>query len=212
MICCAVVLSLTACAPATTTVAAKRPAGAGPAEATSEPVARRDGADPVCTKATKVKIGADAFSPAKVTIQRGGFLALVNTTGVAQPLESAPDAGLGTSVVDRQERQVVQFPKAGTFRVTSAGATLRVTVAGESGCGAPKPRLTIGRTTELTVAATENFAVINETGTTQKVTCTPDPGSNRDNTRLADGETQLLAIDEPGRYKCARATVTVTGD
>jgi len=42
------------------------------------------------------------------------------------------------------------------------------------------------------------------------VRCTPDPGTAKDHTRLAKGETQILAIDQPGRYTCGPATITVT--
>ena len=65
------------------------------------------------------------------------------------------------------------------------------------------------------VTATENFAVVNHSGVAQSVTCTP--GSSKDHTRLESGETEILAIDEPGRYVCAsrqhpdiKVTVTVT--
>ena len=64
--------------------------------------------------------------------------------------------------------------------------------------------------TRLSVVATENFTVVNKSGVTRTVRCTPDPGSNKDNTRLDKGETQLLAIDQPGRYTCGKATITVT--
>jgi hypothetical protein len=190
---------------------------------------------PDCTRATKVKItektatGAGvtySFSPRSVTIERGGFLAVTNTSGRVHPLISRPDAGIVTSVLDLKERQVIQFPKAGTFRVQSQSAAhravLRVTVSGESGCGAPDPMLTITDANsfvprQLSVPATQNFAVVNESGATQTLRCTPDPGNNRDNSRLDDGETQLLAVDKPGRYTCAsvqhpeaKVTITVT--
>jgi hypothetical protein len=42
--------------------------------------------------------------------------------------------------------------------------------------------------------------VVNRSGVTQAVTCTP--GNNKDHTRLDAGETQILALDEPGRYVC----------
>ncbi|MFD0521712.1 cupredoxin domain-containing protein [Paractinoplanes durhamensis] len=82
----------------------------------------------------------------------------------------------------------------------------------------PEPTLTITDGEKFTPAtakikATENFAVVNRSGATQSVSCTP--GNNKDHTRLDAGETQILAIDEPGRYVCASlqhpaAKVTVT--
>jgi hypothetical protein len=158
-----------------------------------------------------------------VTIQRGGFLAITNTSGRAHALVSTPDAGIVTSILDRQERQVIQFPKAGRFTVQSAAAArravLRVTVSGESGCDTISPTLNIVdgyafSPTKPVVAATANFAVVNKSGSAQTVRCAPDPGGNRDNSRLDQGETQLLAIDQPGRYRCAsvqhpEATVTI---
>ena len=59
------------------------------------------------------------------------------------------------------------------------------------------------------------FAVVNRSRAPHTVRCTPDPGGNGDNSRLVPGETQLLAIDKPGRYVCAsvqhpRATVVIT--
>ena len=87
-------------------------------------------------------------------------------------------------------------------------AVLRVTVSGETGCGAIKPTLTIvdGNAfapARFSVKATANFPVVNKSGTAQTVRCTPNPGGNGDNSRLDKGETQLLAIDQPGRYVCA---------
>jgi plastocyanin len=183
------------------------------------PAAKAGGAD--CTKATKVaiveKASGDAFSPTGLTIQRGAFLAVTNKTGTVHPL-SAPDAGIVTSVIDLKERQVIQFPEAGKFTVRTGDAVLRLTVAGESGCGSPEPALTITGAGEFTpakatVTATENFAVVNRSDVTHTVSCTP--GSNKDHTRLHAGETQILALDEPGRYVCASvqhpaATVTIT--
>ena len=194
-------------------------------------------ASPTCTKATKVAIVATAsgagdtysFSPSRLTIRRGGFLAISNKSGQVHALISAPDAGIVSSVLDKQERQVVQFPRNGRFTVQSADAThravLRVTVSGESGCGTPKPTLAISGAgtgkysftpTALTVAATANFAVVNNSHVAQTVICTPDSGGNGDNSQLDRGETQLLAIDKPGRYVCsslqhntAKVTVTV---
>ena len=97
---------------------------------------------------------------------------------------------------------------------------------GDSGCPAPAHTLTIVSTpsggyavepAKLTVTATENFAVTNRSGTAQTVVC--GRNDNGDNSRLAKGETQLLALDEPGRYTCtstqhtsAKATITVKND
>ena len=70
----------------------------------------------------------------------------------------------------------------------------------------------------FTVAATANFTVVNESRSAQTVVCAPDPGGNRDHSRLDPGETQILAIDKPGRYVCssvqhhaAKVTITVSG-
>jgi plastocyanin len=223
---CAVVVSLltvTACAPTTSAptigaAAAQNTATAASSGGQETATEVAGGAD--CTQATKVKIAEKAspgagdtysFSPSKLTIQRGGFLAITNKSDEVHALISKPNAGIVSSVLDLKERQVIQFPKAGTFTVESAAAAhravLRVTVSGESGCGAPKPTLTITDRYSFTparvsLAATENFAVVNESGATQTVSCTPDPGGNRDNSRLDQGETQLLAIDKPGRYIC----------
>jgi hypothetical protein len=155
---------------------------------------------------------ANAFNPARLTIRRGDVLSVTNKSGKVHALTATPDAGIVTSVLDLKEHQFIQFPKTGAFTVNG---TLRVTVSGESGCGAPKPTLTLTAgnevsPTRLSVVATENFTVVNKSGVTRTVRCTPDPGSNKDNTRLDKGETQLLAIDQPGRYTCGKATITVT--
>ena len=233
----AVVVSLAACAPATT---AGVPQSAAPAESSDDQQAgATSSAAADCTKATKVAIvekssgsgDTYSFSPSKLTIQRGGFLAVTNKSDAVHALVSKPDAGIVSSVIDLKERQVIQFPEAGTFTVQSAAAArravLRVTVSGESGCGAPKPTLAITEAAggtggysftpaKLTVTATENFTVVNESDAAQTVICTPDPGGNGDNSRLDEGETQVLAIDEPGRYTCtsvqhraAKVTITV---
>jgi plastocyanin len=214
-------MAVAGCAPGTSTAGAPPGTTAGSAPDKSA-TTRAGGAD--CTKATKVAIvetnSGYAFSPAGLTIQRGAFLAVTNKSSAVRPLRSAPDAGIVTSVIDLKERQVIQFPKAGAFTVRTGDAVLHLTVAGESGCGAPEPALTItgaGKFTPATatVAATENFAVVNQSGQAQTVSCTP--GENKDHTRLDAGETQILAIDEPGRYVCVsrqhpatKVTVTVT--
>ncbi|KUL25699.1 cupredoxin domain-containing protein [Actinoplanes awajinensis] len=217
----AVVMSLAGCAPAVPTAGQPRTT-TGPAR-TAPATGPAGSAD--CTRATKVAIvekpSGYAFSPTGLTIQRGAFLAVTNKTGTARPLRTAPDAGMVTSVIGLEERQVIQFPEAGTFTVRTGGARLRLTVAGESGCGAPEPSLTITdagafRPATATVTATENFAVVNRSGAAQTLVCTP--GSAKDHTRLDAGETQILALDEPGRYRCvsaqhptAKVTITVTG-
>ncbi|WP_203835755.1 cupredoxin domain-containing protein [Winogradskya humida] len=122
------------------------------------------------------------------------------------------------------ERQVIQFPEVGSFTVKGAHrAVLKLTVAGESGCGTPEPTVTVTgenafSPAKMSVVATENFTVVNRSGGPQTVMCTPDPGGNGDNSRLEKGETQVLAIDKPGRYVCAsvqhpdaRVVVTVKG-
>jgi plastocyanin len=204
----AALLTLTACAPASTS--------APPARAATRPTTTEATAEADCSKATKLTItGANAFSPARLTIRRGGVLSVTNKSGKVHALATTPDAGIGTTVLDLKEHQFVQFLKAGTFTVEGAGATVQVKVAGESGCGAPKPTLTLTAggavsPARLSVVAAENFTVVNKSGVTRTVRCTPDPGSNKDNTRLEKGESQILAIDEPGRYTCGKATITVT--
>ena len=188
------------------------------------------GINPKCTKATKVKItrtgGTYAFSPASLTIERGAALAITNRSDTARTLSTSPDAGIVTSVVDPGERQVIQFPNKGTFQVNSAGVMLRLTVSGDSGCRAPAHALTIVaapsggyafQPAKLTVAATENFAVTNRSGAAQSMVCGKDDDGG--DSRLAKGETQLLALDEPGRYACtstqhtsAKVTITVEND
>jgi plastocyanin len=226
-------LAVSACAPSPGGPAATR-ATAPASGPTGSTHAAATGAD--CTKAKKVAIventsGTTAhrysFSPGTLTVQRGGFLAITNRSDKVHALITTPDAGLVTSVLDLDERQVVQFPKAGTFTVESAAAAhraaLHVTVAGESGCGVPEPTLTMtdGNSfapTHLSVPATQNFTVVNKSGAAQTVTCAPDPGGNRDHSRFDRGETQILAIDKPGRYTCSslqhpavKAIITVTG-
>jgi hypothetical protein len=223
-------------APTTAEAAPANPATANPATTSPAAASRskarvtRAGNDLVCTKATKVSIvqkasaGGYAFSSPTLTIQRGGFLAVTNSSDQVHGLVSTPNAGIVKSVLARNERQVIQFPQAGTFTIASAlasRAVLRVKVVGESGCGAPKPTLTIVdgfafAPTRISVAATANFAVVNKSSVVQAVVCIP--GANPDNARLARGETQLLALDKPGRYVCssrqhpeAKAVVTVTG-
>jgi hypothetical protein len=106
------------------------------------------------------------------------------------------DAGIVTSVLDLDERQVVQFPVAGTFTVESAAAAhpavLHVTVSGESGRRVPKTTLTVTdrnsfSPARLSVVATQNFTVVNRSGVPQTVICTPDPGGNKDHSRLDKG-------------------------
>ena len=209
-------VAIAGCAPAASAVAApqKKPSSGKPVKTATPPKAD-------CTRATKVTIAANgtAFSPAALTIQRGAFLAVTNKSNGVRTLRSAPGAGMVSSVIDLKERQVIQFPEAGTFTVKTGNAALLLTVTGESGCGSPEPTLTItgaGKFSPATarVTATENFAVVNESGATQAVNCTP--GENKDHTRLHAGETQILALDEPGRYVCAslqhpatKVTVTV---
>jgi plastocyanin len=216
---------LAACAPAPVGGSQSQSAAGAGAAATDRPA--QAGIDPKCTKATKVTInktgGTYAFSPAETTIERGAALAVTNRSDAARTLSTSPDAGIVTSVVDREERQVIQFPDEGTFKVRSAGAVLRLTVSGDSGCGAPAHAMTIVakpsggyafEPAKVTVAATENFAVTNKSGTAQTVVCGKDDDGG--NSRLARGETQLLALDEPGRYTCtsvqhssAKLTITV---
>jgi plastocyanin len=200
--------------------------------ASKDDAASKNDASADCTKATKVTIlqkQADgkatySFSPAEVKLQKGAFLAITNTSDQIHELASTPDAGIVTSFIDRKERQVIQFPELGTFTVQSAQAAhravLKVTVDGDSGCGQPKPSLTITdknafTPAKVTLTATENFAVVNKSGNIQTLQCDPDPGSNGDNSRLDPGETELLAVDKPGEYVCASvqhptAAVTIT--
>jgi plastocyanin len=190
-----------------------------------------------CTKATRVMIaervsagGADtySFNPAQITIMRGGYLAITNGSDEVHALGSVPDAGIVSSVIDKKERQVIQFPRAGTFTLQSTDArhraVLRLTVSGESGCATPQPTLTVTGSAAsgyamspkaLTVQKTINFTVINKSDATHTVMCAPDPGGNGDNATLDQDETQVLAFDRPGRYICAStqhaaAKVTIT--
>jgi plastocyanin len=165
-----------------------------------------------CTRATKATIAAEsggyAFSPATVKLQRGGFLAVTNKSARVHELTSKPDAGLVTSVLDAHERQVIQFPRAGSFAVEGGGgAVLHVTVAGESGCDAPKPTLTVKdgyafAPAKLSVAPTINFGVVNKSSAAHTLACDPETGVSKDHTRLEPGETEILAIDDPGTYTC----------
>lgn len=229
------------CAPVAPAATSQKTAAAGSTDKgqtgdSSSGTSGDDAANPACTKATKVTItgsasgGGYAFSPSKLTIQRGGFLAIINESDAVHTLATAPEAGIVTSVLDKQERQVIQFPQKGQFAVESADAThravLRLTVSGDNGCGAPEPTLTITGAaaghyrfspSTLKVPATQNFAVVNKSNTAHTVVCTPDPGGNGDNSKLDEGETQLLAIDKPGKYLCnsfqhsnAKVTITVS--
>jgi plastocyanin len=203
---CAAVLAVAGCAPAAPASAPAQQQGA----ADTGPPATQSAAD--CTRATKVTIvensGGYSFSPGTIKLQRGGFIAVTNKTDRVHELVSKPDAGLVTSVLDLRERQVIQFPDEGTFAVAgAAGAVLHVTVAGESGCGAPTPKLTIKdgyafSPAKLTVAPTINFTVVNKSSAAHTLTCDPDTGGNRDHSRLERGETEILAIDNPGTYTC----------
>lgn len=224
-------LTLAACAPAAPSAAPAGGSGGNDGGATQQATGQQatgqpgvgggsGGAD--CTKASKVTIGAGgAISPAKLSLRRGAFIFVTNQTGEVRELVAKPDAGLVTSVLGKKERQVVQFPQKGRFTVSAGGAEMHVTVSGESGCGKPQPTLTIKdgyafEPSKLEVAATANFTVVNESGTAHGILCDPDPGGNGDNTRLAKGETQILAFDKPGTYSChsvqhpgAKVVVTV---
>lgn len=195
----ATLLTLAACAPAA--------AVNTPAPRTTTAAAAAD-----CTKATKVTILKNGFDPDTLTIRRGDVLSVTNKSGKVHAFTTTPGAGIVPTVLDLKEHQFVQFPKTGSFTVDGA---LRVTVSGESGCGTPKPTLTLAAGDEadparLSVVAEENFLVVNKSGVARTVRCTPDPGTGKDHTRLAKGETQILAFDQPGRYTCGAATITVT--
>jgi plastocyanin len=213
------VLALAGCAPSAAAPTQQAPA----ADTPTTQVAAAD-----CTRATKTTIAAKSggyeFSPATVELQRGGFLAVTNKSAHVHELTSKPDAGLVTSVLDAHERQVVQFPQEGTFAIEGGGgAVLHVTVAGESGCGTPKPTLTIKdgyafSPAKLTVAPTINFNVVNKSSAAHTLACDPETGVSKDHTRLEQGETEILAIDEPGTYTChsvqhpsAKVVITVAG-
>jgi plastocyanin len=208
-------LTLTACAP---TAPAAAPAGGndGGGSATGQPAGdggqgdgNGGGAD--CTKASKVTIAADgSISPEDLTLRRGAFIFVTNKSGAAHKLVAEPDAGLVTSVLGEKEKQVIQFPETGTFTVSAGAgnsAQMHVTVKGDSGCGKPEPTLTIedGYAFEpdaIEVAATANFTVVNKSKAAHGILCDPDPGGNGDNTRLAKGESQILAFDKRGTYTC----------
>jgi plastocyanin len=219
-------LTLAACAPA---APAPAPAAAGPGgndgggSATGQPAGgdgsgsdsgsgsgsgSGTGGGVDCTRASKVTIGADgSVSPSRLALRRGAFIFVNNKSGQTRKLVAPAEAGLVTSVLGRQERQIVQFPEPGKFTVSAGGAGMQVTVSGDSGCGTPEPTLTIANgyafsPAKLNVAATANFTVVNKSGAAHGVRCDPDPGGNGDNTVLEKGETQILAFDRPGRYTC----------
>lgn len=198
-------LALSACAPAAP--AAGGAGGGAKQEATGQPASGdRGGAD--CTKAVKVTVGADgSISPRKLALRRGAFIFVSNRGDRVRELVAEPDAGLVTSVLGKKEKQVVQFPRNGSFTLSAGGGESHVTVSGDSGCGTPEPTLTITaghgfEPSRLEVSATANFTVVNESGAVHGIRCDPDPGGNGDNTRLAGGETQILAFDQPGTYVC----------
>jgi plastocyanin len=214
-------LTLTACAPAApaTAPATARDGGSGGGGARSEQTGK-PAAD--CTKASRVTVGADGtISPSDLSLKKGAFIFVANKSDQTRELTAEPDAGLVTSVLGKREKQVVQFPAAGKFTVSAGGAQMHVTVSGDSGCGKPEPTLTIKdgyafSPSALEVEATANFTVVNKSGASHGIVCDPDPGGNGDNTRLAKGETQILAFDKPGKYTChsvqhpeAKVAVTV---
>jgi plastocyanin len=213
-------LAVAACAPTAPAASpAALPAGGGGQQQASP---AGGGAD--CTKASKVTVGAHGtIGPSPVRLQRGAFIAVTNKSGNAHRLEVRPDAGLVTSILAGHERQVVQFPKAGEFVLSAGDASIHVIVKGESGCGVPKPTLTIKdgyvfAPAKLSVKPTANFTVVNKSGAAHSILCDPDPGGNRDNTRLEQGESEILAFDKPGHYTChsvqhpsAKVVITVTG-
>lgn len=196
-------LALAACAPT-----APAPTAAPPAE--KPPAADKETTQPAvdCTKATKVTVDADgSISPEKIELKKGAFIFLTNKSDATFKLIDTPDAGLATSVLGKKEKQVVQFPKEGTFTVAAGDAELHVTVSGDSGCGTPEPTLTIKdgyafSPSELKVTAAANFTVINKSDAAHGILCDPDPGGNGDNTVVEKGETQILAFDKPGKYTC----------
>jgi plastocyanin len=193
----AAVLALAACAPT-----APAPATA-PAQVEAPSEAAAD-----CTKASKVTINDDgSFSPTSLKLQRGAFIAVTNKSDSVHPLTAPTGSGLVKSVLDRRERQVIQFPAEGDFTITSGKSSFKVAVAGESGCDAPQPTVTIKdgyvfTPAKISVQATMNFTVVNRSAATHSLLCDPDPGGNRDNTRLEKGETEILAFDKPGTYAC----------
>jgi len=214
--------------------------GAGGQSGAGQP-GGQSGANMACQSAAKVTITEKAapgrpdryaFSPASITMQRGGLLSIQNRSDEMHALESVPDAGIVTTVLMKKERQFVQFPQAGTFTLHSADAahraTLKVVVSGDTGCGPPRQSLAVTETKAggadvyafspktLRVAAGENVLVVNRSDETQTLRCTPDAGDNAFNTALARAESQIVALDQPGTYTCvtgkkARVTVTVTG-
>jgi len=213
-------LTLTACAPAAPSAApATAHQGGGGGGATSAETGK-PAAD--CTKASRVTVNGDgSVSPENLSLKKGAFIFVANKSDQVRELTASPDAGLVPSVLGKKEKQVVQFPSEGRFTVSLGGARMHVTVSGDSGCGKPEPTLTIKdgyafSPSRLEVDATANFTVVNESGATHGIVCDPDPGGNGDNTRLAKGETQILAFDKPGHYTChsvqhpeAKVAVTV---
>lgn len=214
-------LTLSACAPAAVSSSTAAPTGGSQAGSQSKAASNaggdNDGASDSdggadCTKATKTTISANAFSPSSVTIQRGAIMAFVNKSDVTRTLKTSPDAGIVTSVVDAGERQIVQFPQEGTFTVKTGKAELQVTVSGESGCKEPSTTLTLTQTGTIApakaeVKATENFLLTNGSGKAQTLKCSPSSGGT---STIEKGESQILAVDEAGTYKCTTATGRVT--
>src|SRR5690242_11868429 len=98
---------------------ADQQAGSAPDASAPDDSAPAGSADADCTRATKVAIVEKTspgnapryvFRPNRLTIQRGGFLAVTNKSDTVHTLLATPDAGIVTSVLDRAERQVIQFP------------------------------------------------------------------------------------------------------
>lgn len=196
-------LTLTACAP-TAPAAAPAQAPAEKGGTTTKPAG--GGAD--CAQASRVTIADDgSISPDNLALKKGAFIFVTNKSGQAHKLVADPDAGLVTSVLGRQEKQVIQFPEKGKFTVSAGAGKMKVTVSGDSGCGTPEPTLTIKdgyafSPAKIEVAATANFTVVNKSDAAHGILCDPDPGGNGDHTRLEKGETQILAFDKAGTYTC----------
>jgi plastocyanin len=203
-------LTLTACAPTAPAAAPAQAPAAAPAQAPAEKGGTAPkptgGAD--CAQASRVTIAADgSISPGDLAMKKGAFIFVTNKSDQAHKLVADPDAGLVTSVLGQQEKQVIQFPEKGSFTVSAGAGEMHVTVSGDSGCGTPEPTLTIKdgyafSPAKIEVAATANFTVVNKSKAAHGILCDPDPGGNGDNTRLEKGETQILAFDKAGTYTC----------
>jgi plastocyanin len=159
------------------------------------------------------------FNPTKVNLKQGGYLTVINRSDEVHALESNPDAGIATSIVNKKELQVVQFPTVGTFTVQSADAkhraVLSVTVsAANDPCAAPKSTLKLTEVVgmggdkysfspkTLTVDEGDMVTVVNKTDESHSLVCTPN-GRGTQNAKVFKGETQVITFAKAGTFNCS---------